>query len=239
MEKRVSREEIVKMHMVQQLERKKALFVNLQLQDNKSVREIVEGSGGIITEEDSRRYMSRRNISCGNSTLPEQLFLSNYFRGENAYYPDGKSLIYRKPAECTDKNSHSEWMGFTSNFDEALFYACCTCDENTGKYRPLEKKDFQAPECIGKADRRYGVIYMADCMDKRFWMGNGKEPEYNVMMPAGTWPCIKGGRQYVYAMRLHEEDDLTGDERFDRLVFEHTEELCRDIFRLMDGGNFL
>lgn len=267
MEKRVLREEIIKMHMVQQLERKKALLVNLQSQQGGEP----DDCDGIITEEDRRRYKMGGNVTCPNGIFSKQFSLPNYFRGENAYYPTGKSTAYRPMAEC--ENCHdqftaeqirsrisesgntqitvipeivdahygipSEWLGFTSNFDEALFYACCTIDEQSGKWRPLEEKDFLAPAQEGGTDRRYGVIYMADAADVRFGEGMDKDVEYNLMTPAGSLPLMRNVGQYAYAMRLRESDDLVRDKRFDRLVFEHSEELCRDIYRRMDAGKML
>lgn len=264
MEKRVSVEEIVRMHMVQQLERKKALLVNLQIQQGRPL----DDCDGIVTGEDRRRYEIGMNISCRNGIFPKQFFLPNYFRGENAYYPTGKSTIYRDVpenekchnnpkaeqirrliSECEKQETTvipeiieahygilSEWLGFTSNFDEALFYACCTFDEQSDTWRPLEEKDFSAPEHEGAADRRYGVIYMADASDVRFREGTAG---YNLMTPAGAQPLMRNTAQYAYAMRLRESDDLAKDPRFDRLVFEHTEELCRDIYKRMDAGRML
>lgn len=267
MEKRVSREEIIKMHIVQQLERRKALLVNLQLlQDSKQ-----DDCDGIITEEDRRRYEIGMSVPYPNGVFPKQFRLPNYFRGENAYYPTGKSIIYRQMAEgenCQNDvtaaqirrmipewengnttvipeivDAHygipSEWLGFTSNFDEALFYACCTIDERSGEWRPLEENDFRPPAHDGEADRRYGVIYMADAMDVRFREGLDGNTEYNRMTPAGSQPLMRNTMQYAYAMRLRESDDLAKDARFDRLVFEQSEKLCRDIYKRMDAGKML
>ncbi len=267
MEKRVSREEIIKMHVVQQLERKKALLVNLQLQQGRKQ----DDCDGIITEEERRRYEVGMNVSYLNGVFPKQFCLPNYFRGENAYYPTGKSTIYRRMPESEDRyndftaerirrlisecgkqetavipeiiDAHygipSEWMGFTSNFDEALFYACCTVDERSGEWRPLEEKDFQTPAHDGEADRRYGVVYMADAADVRFRERPDGDMEYDLMTPAGSQPLMRNTMQYAYAMRLREGDDLTQDIRFDRLVFEQSEKLCRDIYKRMDAGKML
>lgn len=269
MEKRVSRKEIIKMHMMQQLERKKALLVNLRIQQGRC--DEWDDCADIITADDRRRYEIGMDISYPNGIFPKQFFLPNYFRGENAYYPTGKSTIYRelpKNAEC-QKNSGtnrirllisqcgeqkttvipeiveahygiaSQWLGFTSNFDEALFYACCTFDEGTGEWRPLEEKDFTEAVSENGIDRRYGVIYMADAMDVRFREGMDGNPEYNLMTPAGSQPLMEGTMQYAYAMRMRREDDLVNDVRFDRLVFEHSEVLCRDIYKRMEGGRIL
>ena len=265
MEKRVSKEEIVTMHMEQQLERKKALLVKLGLQEGKSVDEIVKASEGIITKEDCQRYGTENRVSSLFDDFPKQMNLPNIFRGENACYPTGKSTYYRDGlvqrketsrkeqirqmiAECSTQTApvipgiaeahygiSSEWIGFTSNFDEALFYACCTVDEQSGKWRPLDKNDFVASDSSGGADHHYGVIYMADAADDRLW----EEAEYNRMIPSGSQPLMRNVMQYAYAMRLGSEDDLVRDERFVRLIFEHSEELCRDIYERMEQGKYL
>lgn len=265
MEKRVSKEEIVKMHMEQQLERKKALLVKLGLLKGKSVDEIVKESEGIISKEDCKRYETGNTVSSLFDDSPKQMNLPNIFRGENAYYPAGKSTYYRDGlvqenetsrkekicqmlAEYSAKTTpvipeiveahygiSSEWLGFTSNFDEALFYACCTVDEQSGKWRPLYKKDFSASDSSGEADHHYGVIYMADATDDGLW----EEAEYNRMTPSGSQPLMRNVMQYAYAMRLGSEDDLVKDERFVRLIFEHSEELCRDIYERMEQGKYL
>lgn len=285
----VTTEEIVKLHMEQQLERKKAIYVNLKRLDmqNSAAEKKVPGEEKIFTAEDFQRYSAEGTVSLSNGVFLKQLGLPNYFRGENAYYPTCKACACRGcDADVSGKRSGggesvgegvadiaaqekglaektftkaflkleevkacqnvtvlpgivaqdygiaSEWMGFTSNFDEALFYACCTRDEKTGEWRPLEQKDFSAPGEEDGADRRYGVIYMADA----YTFSQGEGAEYNIMTPAGSQPLMRSRREYAYAMRLSREDDLAKDARFQRLVFKHSEKLCRDIFEKMNRG---
>ena len=45
----------------------------------------------------------------------------------------------------------------------------------------------------------------------------------------------RGQRQYTFAMRMQKEDTLQEDACFDRLIFEHTEDFCRDVCELMTG----
>ena len=167
MERVISKEEIVNLHMVQQLERKKALAVNLILARERQTDKALEASDGMLTREDFEHYEIGMNVSYPNGSFPKQFFLPNYFRGENAYFPTGKSAVYRQNTETAKtalqayeedimmsdevkecKNipvfpgilaEHSgvasDWMSFTSNFDEALFYACCICDKETSGVR--------------------------------------------------------------------------------------------------------
>ena len=50
--------------------------------------------------------------------------------------------------------------------------------------------------------------------------------------PAGS--LVDGGnREYIFAMRMRDKDELQKDARFDILVFEHTEKFCQDVYELM------
>lgn len=132
MEKRVSIRDIAEMHLSQQLERKKALLLNLEL--DACARQGIPWTPtqGILSLEDRRRYEMNQSIILPNGTFTKQFSLPNYFRGENAYAPTGKNLQKYDVAdkyipgirkECA--GGPEEWLEFTSNFDLALFYACC------------------------------------------------------------------------------------------------------------------
>ena len=128
----------------------------------------------------------------------------------------------------------SEWLTFTSNFDQALLHACCKWDEDSGEWYPLTEDEIHKPEKEGDADYRYGVIYMAKADDERFSGKAACSPACHVMTPAGSL-AERGQRQYTFAMRMQKEDTLQEDECFDRLIFEHTEDFCRDVCELMTG----
>lgn len=231
MKKLITREEILRMHLQQQFERKKALAVKLYMQSGKKEKEaFLQQMNGLITEEEYRNYAMTEKISYRNQSFDRYLCLPYYFRGENCFYKKSKNTVYRKKdgyhsdAEC---GSYSGWMSFTSNFDEALFYACCLYEREREQWRPLEK---------GEMD--HGVIYRADSRDRRFYPSE-EEAEYHVMIPVGEQPFFCGAGCYTYAMRMRKEDDLGMDERFDCLIFEQTEELCNDIYERMEKGAYL
>ena len=92
MEKRVSIRDIAEMHLSQQLERKKALLLNLEL--DACARQGIPWTPtqGILSLEDRRRYEMNQSIILPNGTFTKQFSLPNYFRGENAYAPTGKNL---------------------------------------------------------------------------------------------------------------------------------------------------
>ena len=92
MEKRVSIRDIAEMHLSQQLERKKALLLNLEL--DACARQGIPWTPtqGIFSLEDRRRYEMNQSIILPNGTFTKQFSLPNYFRGENAYASTGKNL---------------------------------------------------------------------------------------------------------------------------------------------------
>ena len=239
MEKRVSIRDIAKMHVSQQLERKKALLLNLEL--DACARQGIPWTPtqGILSLEDRRRYEMNQSIILPNGTFTKQFSLPNYFRGENAYAPAGKNLqkydtvrkdIPGMKQECA--GGPEEWLEFTSNFDLALFYSCCKWDEEQLEWLPMTAADIERPFREGEPDPHYGVIYMANAEDARFFGTYPDSPEYNIMTPAGSM-LDAGNREYIFAMRMGARADLQNDERFDKLIFEHTEKFCQDVYELM------
>lgn len=239
MEKRVSIRDIAEMHLSQQLERKKALLLNLEL--DACARQGIPWTPtqGILSLEDRRRYEMNQSIILPNGTFTKQFSLPNYFRGENAYAPTGKNLQKYDVAdkyipgirkECA--GGPEEWLEFTSNFDLALFYACCKWDEEQLEWLPMTEADIERPFGEGEPDPHYGVIYMANAEDARFFGTYANAPEYHIMTPAGS--LVDGGnREYIFAMRMRDKDELQKDARFDILLFEHTEKFCQDVYELM------
>ncbi len=245
METRVSIRDIAKIHVKQQLERKKAILLNLEL--DACARQGVEWkpTEGILSMEDRSRYEMDQKVTLPNGTFTKQFSLPNYFRGENAYAARGCHVQKRElpmehipgvaPVYCGEPD---EWMAFTSNFDIALFYACCTWDEDDQEWRPLMEKEIHAPIGEDGADYRYGVIYMADAADHGFCGAYCETPEYHVMTPAGSLVPGKNS-QYIFAMRMRDSEGLQTDQRFERLVFEHTEKFCRDVYELITGEPYV
>ena len=245
MEKRVSIRDIAKMHVKQQLERKKAILLNLEL--DVCARRGIEWkpTEGILSAEDRSRYEMDQKVTLPNGTFTKQFSLPNYFRGENGYASRGCHVQKRElpmkeipgvVSMCC--GSPEEWTAFTSNFDIALFYACCTWDEALQEWRPLTEHEIHAPVGEDGVDYRYGVIYMADASDDGFSGNYCNTPEYHVMTPAGSLVPGKTS-QYIFAMRMRDTDGLQTDLRFERLIFEHTGKLCRDVYKLITGEPYV
>ncbi|MCU6763235.1 Uncharacterised protein [uncultured Roseburia sp.] len=267
--KEISKEEIDMLHILHMIERKTAILVNLQLiAEGKYVSEKNEKQRKLLEE----KYGMDGNIQIGQESFPKQFRLSNYFRGENAWYPNGKVSLFRNLPDdniereqfLSEEKAHlnifserlqrkneggndyetkvypgllyqhygniSDWQAFTSNFDEALFYACCVYENE--KWRPLNREEIQL-------NHKQGVIYCGSMEDERFYHPEEKSINCGVMFPAGSQPFMRCSTQYSYAMQMGAEDDLRNDQRFDCLIFEHTEKLCQEIFDKMCGGQSL
>ena len=170
MEKRVSIRDIAEMHLSQQLERKKALLLNLEL--DACARQGIPWTPtqGILSLEDRRRYEMNQSIILPNGTFTKQFSLPNYFRGENAYAPTGKNLQKYDVAdkyipgirkECA--GGPEEWLEFTSNFDLALFYACCKWDEEQLEWLPMTEADIERPFGEGEPDPALWCDLYGEC----------------------------------------------------------------------------
>lgn len=274
--RKVSENEIDIMHISQMLERKKAILVNLQLMVKESGMKRKEIDDIEIESEMAERYNMEGTVKIGNKLYPKQVRLMNYFRGENAWYSNGKASLFRqvpgtwkkedvynrkyytvsklfsekipsagpalrKAAEiygkesCSELLSHhygcpSDWQEFTSNFDEALFYACCVYEDR--HWRPLNKKEIET-------DHKYGLIYSAIAGNPGFYKKRGNRKNTGLMIPAGEIPFLRCHPQYSYAMKMKPEDDLREDDRFECILFEHTEALCRAVYRRMGNGELI
>lgn len=274
MERVLTLEKLVKLHLLQALERKKALLANLELPEDETTD---SGAGCLLSAQERKRYQIGETIHRIDGIFRKQFDLSFYFRGENSYYIERKSSWARNlPKEFQDRCVYkiveqmrqcefetalkqlqkmeprnpytvfpgivaenygisSDWVSFTSNFDEALFYACCVYDEICGDWRPLNRNDF----IRRGSDMMHGVIYMASSINPELRFREETGAGSGVMTPAGEQPFLRNNPQYAYALRLRETEDLAKDPCFDRLVFAHSEEFCADVYQRMEGGKFL
>ncbi len=152
------------------------------------------------------------------------------------------------------------WMDMTSDFDVALFFACCYYDAKAGAFRPLTREQTEQSE-----QTRWGVIYHmpAHVMGSRWDMeldkfsGCSKEvigqeaegkryrlyehPEYqgpvqNLIYPIGFQPFMRCSMQSGYGIYMREFQPLQSDMFFQRLKFRHSQELSERIFDAMGGG---
>lgn len=114
-------------------------------------------------------------------------------------------------------------MDITSKLRIALFFACCTSDENL-KCRPLNEKDFICRESV---DGRYGVIYIRERAGSNT----------NIIQPIGYQPLMRCHMQYGYVIPMNLKWDLRDSESgFTAYCFRHNEKFCEEIFELLDCG---
>jgi hypothetical protein len=124
----------------------------------------------------------------------------------------------------------TNWLDITSDFDVALFFACCKYRNN--QWQPLKQSDF----CKGEQSK-YGRIFRRKADDFRNFLF--PETKYTVF-PVGFQSFKRCHMQYSYAIAMDEGMDLlNSDSGFECLAFEHSEEMSNYIFNKMKGGELI
>ena len=133
-------------------------------------------------------------------------------------------------------------LDITSDVKVALFFACCTFDKKSGRWRPLHSKEFaragSRPDVARLGgDSRYGMIFCAPA-DVSFMSKELDDPRLHLSCPTpvGYQPFMRCERQSAYIIEAGFPYDLYLDETFSKFKFRLTEKLCRWIYREMDGG---
>lgn len=179
-----------------------------------------DGKASLYREKDCTKQKKYLNIYRKRMKWISEK-LNKWENTENKAYPVCTGLVLH------ENGCPSEWMSFTTDFDEALFYACCQYEK--GHWRPLNKKDIHE-------GHRTGVIYSA-CSDLTdFYEGSD---EYGKMIPETGQPYIRTFSPYSFGMRMRPDDDLRSDPRFVCFVFHQNEELTQMIFEKMKEGKLL
>lgn len=137
----------------------------------------------------------------------------------------------------------TQMLDITSDLKTALFFACCKYGADR-KWHPLTKDDFAhrnsrkyiSSTCNG--DSRYGVLYRSpsEITDLR-WCIEPKDTAWEIIIPVGYQPFMRCSHQHGYMLLTQPEYDLFKDERFDKMKFRLTEDLCNWIYHEMDQGN--
>lgn len=120
------------------------------------------------------------------------------------------------------------WLDITTHFIVALFFATCTYDEKTKKWRPLSKEEIE--------EYKYGIIYQKKIVGASV-INNHKimQNERDAIYPIGKQAFRRCESQSAYAMRCEEEVILT-ESGFRRLRFKHSEKLSNDVYEFMKCG---
>lgn len=217
-----------------------------------------KGIGTVITQRRSRNYYRGENAFYGSSRP------SLYRGGNNRVCAFDKAIEGIRLYECWNffdqfdavkrwdvsavnylaLSQHygypTQMMDITSDFDTALFFACCKYEE--GNWKPLTEDDFARKESrcsvagIG-GDSRYAVLYIADreIMDIRFALSDGDL--HSGVVPIGYQPFMRCSKQHGYMLFAQDEDyDIYKDRRFRKYKIRLNEKLCSDIYEKMDRG---
>lgn len=121
----------------------------------------------------------------------------------------------------------TNWLDITSDFEVALFFACCKFINN--KWVPLTNQDF-----LKNINTKFGRIFRRKTNDFRNMLF--PEEKY-VVFPVGFQPFMRCHMQYSYAIYMDEEMDLIKSETgFECLKFEHSEDLCNFIYSKTKNG---
>ncbi len=149
-------------------------------------------------------------------------------------------------------------MDLTNDFRAALFFATCKYDARTDSYRPLTQEEINASE-----DTKYGYIFHAPdwCLDylegggnmkwtsehlynkdinrksgvmKRFYLQSGDMD--GVALQIGYQPLQRCHHQSGYIYPMRNAPCLQDDWHFEKLRFEQSERLSKQVFDLMDKG---
>ncbi|MGI6438472.1 MAG: hypothetical protein ACOX0D_10660 [Sphaerochaeta sp.] len=125
------------------------------------------------------------------------------------------------------------FLDITSDFDVALFFACCSYDDNKQQWRPLSRNEIKRKES--------GVLYqgcqfVSEDPNARLIDGSNQSPVF----PVGYQPFFRCSNQYAYAVYLPYPYELL--ERtigFRKFFFKHDHKMCQEIFETMEGGKVL
>lgn len=121
------------------------------------------------------------------------------------------------------------WLDITSDFEVALFFACCKFDNKLQKWKPLNKDDFN--KCY---ETQFGVIFQRPTNHISNLISLESQPVK--IFPVGFQPFMRCHMQNSYVASMNKSHCLQKEHTFKKLQFKHEEELCNYIYHLMDCG---
>jgi hypothetical protein len=155
--------------------------------------------------------------------------LDHYHNFRNIHFTKGETKIFLDVLFYNIAQHYgfdTNWLDITSDFETALFFACCKYSDNN--WRPLTNRDFHKS--------KYGRIFRRPVNDFR----NMFPKEKYVVLPIGFQPFMRCHMQYSYGIAMEEGMDLNNSESgFECLKFRHSEELSNYIFTKMSNGDLI
>lgn len=156
-----------------------------------------------------------------------QVFIKSQYSFNNAPAKISIDLLYEQLAQ--HYGLETCWLDITSDFEIALFFACCKFDNKSHKWRPLNKEDFYESN---KAN--YGVIFQSSVNHLSHYLP--EELKSICVLPVGFQPFMRCHMQNSYVASMEKSHCLQKENTFKKLRFKHEEQLCNYIFNKMDNG---
>lgn len=132
----------------------------------------------------------------------------------------------------------TRWLDITCDFKVALFFACCSWNQESRSWDYLINQDFK------KTGREYGMIFHMptwdmttrwDCEIQRFYDLSKGLPG-NLVYPLGFQPFMRCSAQSGYGIYMRKPLPLETDIGFEKLKFRQSEKLSKWIYDEMQGG---
>lgn len=121
------------------------------------------------------------------------------------------------------------WLDITSDFEIALFFACCKFDNQLHKWEPLNKEDFNK-----SYETQFGVIFQSPTNHLNNLISVQSQPIK--IFPVGFQPFMRCHMQNSYVALMDKSHCLQKENTFRKLRFKHDEGLCNYIYNLMNQG---
>ncbi len=143
------------------------------------------------------------------------------FKGKPVYI----DLLYEQIAQHYGLDT--PWLDITSNFDIALFFACCKFNQKSHNWKPLSYTDINHDDCT-----KFGVLFR-----RQAFIPNIVDSSFAQIFPVGYQPFMRCHMQSSYVAQMNKNDTLQIDPTFEELRFKHSEKLSNYIYEKMEGGN--
>jgi|GEM_PF-2080493 len=119
------------------------------------------------------------------------------------------------------------YLDITSNFEVALFFACCRYDEKNRQWEPLSKKQIYEYE--------YGVLFQSHSH-----LNYCSSDNSSLFFPVGYQPFFRCTSQYAWAVKLKYPSSLTESRSsFRKFRFHHDSVLADEIYQKLEGGKLI
>ena len=263
-----------------------AMYKEYLYRDPKTAGMRIEYPHGVVIQQSRRRNFYRGENQIYPSSVPSLLrrlreYDNTKQRELYRMAADMRVYEFRKLLNCFDHVKYWNrsdvlyeplaqhygletcWLDITSDFDVALFFACCYYKD--GKWHPLTKAQTEKSE-----NKKYCMIYhmpssrmsllwnmeiekFSDCSNEVIEYNEDgsphryrlyQHPEFlggvsNLIYPLGFQPFMRCHMQDGYGIYMREEKPLQQDPLFEKLRFKHSEELSKWIFDYMRGGELI